>query len=39
MVRQIEVAALQRQADALSKARRELETELQQHNWTTQLIE
>jgi phage host-nuclease inhibitor protein Gam len=39
MVRQIEVAALQRQADALSRARRELETELQQHNWTTPLIE
>jgi hypothetical protein len=39
VVRQIEVAPLQRQADALAKARRELETELQQHNWTTALIE
>lgn len=39
LVRQIEVASLQDQADALAKARRELETELQQHNWTTPLIE
>ena len=39
MVRQIEVASLQAQADNLAKARRELDTELQQHNWTTPLVE
>jgi hypothetical protein len=39
MVRQVEVASLQEQVDALAKARRELDTELQQHNWTTPLIE
>lgn len=39
MVRQIEVASLQAQADTLAKARRELDTELQQHNWTTRLVE
>ncbi|MCL2418416.1 MAG: DIP1984 family protein [Conexibacteraceae bacterium] len=39
MVRQVEVAALQMQVDALAKARRELDTKLQQHNWTTPLIE
>lgn len=39
MVRQIDVARLQEQADALAKARRELDTEIQQHNWTTDLIE
>jgi len=39
MVRQIEVASLQQRADALAKTRRELDTELQQHNWTTPLVE
>ena len=39
MVRQIEVAALQEQIDAMAMARRELDNELQQHNWTTPLIE
>jgi hypothetical protein len=39
MVRQIEVASLQAQVDSLAKERRELETELQQHNWTTPLVE
>jgi hypothetical protein len=39
MVRLIEVAALQEQADALAEARRELDTELQQHNGATPLIE
>lgn len=39
MIRQIDVAALQAQADALARARRELDSEIQQHNWTTDLIE
>lgn len=39
MVRQIDVASLQAQADGLAKARRQLDTELQQHNWTTPLVE
>lgn len=39
MVRQIDVAAFQAEADALARARRELDTEIQQHNWTTNLSE
>lgn len=39
MVRQVRVSELQEQVDAQAKARRELETDLQQHNWTTELIE
>jgi hypothetical protein len=39
MVRQVNVAELQKHVDQLAKTRRELETELQEHNWTTPLIE
>jgi hypothetical protein len=39
MVRQVRVAELQDQVDDLARTRRELDTELQQHNWTTPLIE
>lgn len=39
MVRQISVSELQAQIDELAKQRRELDTELQAHNWTTPLIE
>lgn len=39
MVRQIRVAEVQSQIDALAKQRRELDNVLQQHNWTTPLNE
>jgi hypothetical protein len=39
MIRLVNVGELQAQLDALARARRELESELQQHNWTTPLIE
>jgi hypothetical protein len=35
MVRQIEVGEIQRQVDLLAKQRRELDTLLQEHNWST----
>ena len=38
MVRQVRVAELQQQVDARAQERRELESLLQEHNWTTQLI-
>ena len=39
MVRQVSVSELQSQLDQLARQRRELDTELQAHNWTTPLIE
>ena len=39
MVRQVSVKELQSRIDELAKQRRQLDTELQVHNWTTQLIE
>ena len=39
MVRQVSVGELQSQIDELAKQRRELDTTLQTHNWTTPLIE
>jgi hypothetical protein len=39
MVRQIRVREIQAQVDALAKDQRELDTLLQEHNWTTPLIE
>lgn len=39
MVRQISVGDVQAQIDALAKRQRELDAELQAHNWTTPLIE
>ena len=39
MVRQIRVAELQEQVDRLAREQRVLDVELQQHNWTTPLIE
>jgi hypothetical protein len=39
MVRQVEVADIQGRVDGLAKTQRELDTELQRHNWTTPLIE
>ena len=38
-VRKVRVADLQQQVDSRAKERRELESQLQEHNWTTQLIE
>lgn len=39
MVRQVRVADIQRTIDTLARQRRELETRLQEHNWTTRLME
>jgi len=39
MVRQVSVGELQSQLDQLARGRRELDTALQAHNWTTPLIE
>jgi hypothetical protein len=39
MVRQIRVREFQAQVAALAKEQRELDTLLQEHNWTTPLIE
>jgi len=39
MVRQVRVGDIQRTIDALARQRRELETKLQEHNWTTQLVQ
>jgi hypothetical protein len=39
MVRQINVSEIQKRLDGCSKARRELDNQLQEQNWTTSLIE
>ncbi len=39
LVRTIDVAALRRQIDELAKEQRELDTAIQHHNWTADLIE
>jgi hypothetical protein len=39
MVRQVKVSDIQSLIDAQARQRRELETLLQAHNWTTQLLE
>lgn len=39
MVRQVKVGDIQHTIDALARQRRELETRLQAHNWTTRLME
>jgi hypothetical protein len=39
MARQIDVAAIRHQLDELAKQRRELDTSIQENNWTTELIE
>lgn len=39
MVRQIEVSDIQNQIDQLAKQRRELDTLLQQHNWSAPMVE
>ena len=37
MTRQLDVAALRKELDDLAKQRRELDTAIQEHNWTTEL--
>lgn len=39
MVRQVSVRELQARIDELARRRRELDSELQAHNWTTHLLE
>lgn len=39
LVRQIDVGGLRRRLDDLARERRELDTAIQEHNWTTDLIE
>jgi hypothetical protein len=39
MVRQIRVSDVQGEVDVRAKEQRELDNDLQEHNWTTQLIE
>ena len=39
MVRQIRVNDVQTLLDKLAKERRELDNQLQEHNWTTPLVE
>jgi hypothetical protein len=39
MIRQVSVSEIQSQIDELAKQRRELDAQLQAHNWTTPLIE
>jgi hypothetical protein len=39
MARQIDVAAVRHEIDELARQRRELDTSIQENNWTTELIE
>ncbi len=39
LTRQLDVAALRKEIDDLAMRRRELDTTIQEHNWTTDLIE
>ena len=39
VIRQVDVAALRRRIDDLARRRRELDTTIQEHNWTTDLID
>ena len=39
MVRKIRVSDVQSEVDSRAKEQRELDNDLQEHNWTTQLIE
>jgi hypothetical protein len=39
LTRQLDVGALRREIDDLARQRRELDTAIQEHNWTTDLIE
>jgi hypothetical protein len=39
MVRQIRVSDVQALLDEMARERRELDNQLQEHNWSTQLVE
>ena len=39
LTRQLDVAALRQEIDDLARQRREVDTAIQEHNWTTELIE
>jgi hypothetical protein len=39
LTRQIDVAALRREIDDLARERRELDTAIQEHNWSSDLVE
>jgi hypothetical protein len=39
MVRQLDLGALRTAIDHLAQRRREIDTAIQEHNWTTELIE
>jgi hypothetical protein len=39
LTRQIDVAAIRREIDDLARQLRELDTAIQEHNWTTELLE
>lgn len=39
MTRQLDVAAIRKEIDDLAQERRELDTAIQEHNWTTELTE
>jgi uncharacterized protein DUF6847 len=39
LTRQIDVAAVRREIDDLARQLRELDTAIQEHNWTTELVE
>jgi hypothetical protein len=39
LIRQLDVARLHKSADDIARERRELDTAIQEHNWTTDLIE
>jgi len=39
LTRQIDVAALRKEIDELARERRELDTAIQEYNWTADLIE
>jgi hypothetical protein len=39
MVRQLDLGALRNAIDDIAQRRREIDTAIQEHNWTTELIE
>lgn len=39
LARQLDVAAVRKEIDDLARQRREVDTAIQEHNWTTELIE
>lgn len=39
LTRQLDVGAVRKEIDALAKERRELDIAIQEHNWTTDLVD